>query len=243
MSDINMNRVSDGLLRSALALLEPAGFKRENGVGITFRRESEIRIDVFEFEIYSPSKCAKWNIPPFSFSVNVGCLYKFIPSFADDNIEDNPKAHPQEFECHFRMNVLKGIWQWRCRDKNVWCVKPDGKVPDRIYRDIHRLIIEDVLPWFSRFDDLENVARDLINSKAENNKYRRFLKSYRLSFGVPLQIPAFFALRTKNMEGALELAKEALASPLFTENYPKITRVKTALEELIMSIQEQRNKC
>lgn len=132
-------------------------------------RATPTRTDVVAVQFFPKGKLAKWGLPSNSFSVAVGSQFSFLPAVFGK--EAGQSKQPNPALCHVRLTPSRGIWQLRGRrHPNIWVVDENGKNLEKCAEDAARVLSTAVLPWFSRFDDLQELERTLLEDEEQFDK-------------------------------------------------------------------------
>lgn len=198
--------VDEGLKTKLQPLLSDAGFGLFRGGAA--RRVVGERVDVLGIESFSRNKLLEWGLPANSFSLEAGCFFSFLqPLFGREVVQE--KITPQM--CHVRVTPGRQVWQWRARHSpNVWAVDDEGKNLERCLDDAADVIKKSVLPWFSRFGDLNSLERVLLEEPEEMRRWWGFGAK-----GSPVRslLTGLVAARLGHAEIARVHLRRALESP------------------------------
>jgi hypothetical protein len=160
------------------------------------------QIHVVNFQSFNSYLAQGLGCTTFSFALNLGIFFRAIPFDYPIRKGPDPSVKPQEYHCHFRHRLLKGIEQWVLPRRDTWYVEPDGSNLLEALSDARTKIEEEGLPWFGRFESMEQVFRLLMEQD---------------------QLPEVYATRSsparKWMIGhvAKSLGKAEIAGPMITE--------------------------
>ncbi len=213
MDSANVNKEIKSVIRP---LLQDAGFSQ-----FTLRtawRYSGEKIDVVNFQSFNSYLANAVGCTTYSFCVRLGCSLDAIPQRAIVK-RKNGYLRPEEYECHLRLALQKSINQRNLKRTDIWYVDPTGKNLEVVIADAKKAILEIGLPWFSRFGDMKEVLRTLLED-SENNAGTS-------GFGAnpsPIRhfMTGFTALTKGKMGLARERIKQALDSGCFKEFEPKM---------------------
>ncbi len=128
-------------------------------------RYSQDQIHVVNYQSFNRYLADGLSCTPFSFSINLGKFFRAIP------LEDaaanglDPALTPQEWRCHFRHHMLKGIDQHLFPRRDIWSVEYDGRNLPSCLVDSRTALDRDGLPWFDRFDSMELVLSLLVDQE------------------------------------------------------------------------------
>jgi hypothetical protein len=140
-------------------LLQAAGFTQ-----FTMRtgwRYSGEKIDVVNFQSFNSYLANSLGCTTYSFCVRLGCSFDAIPRRSQRLKRKDEFLRPEEYECHFRRPLQKTIKQPNLKRTGVWYVDPSGQNLKVVIEDAKKAILENGLPWFNRFTDLNEVLRTL----------------------------------------------------------------------------------
>lgn len=162
-SSLSKKLVDRALAETMAPILSEYGFQPlKTGFA---RRYSKQRIDVIQVEHFNMASHFKWGTTPYSFALPIGFFLTFAPSFCSPDIPRDAQGNlaPDAAICHVRGTPKKVIRQSECKIPNIWYVDPDGKSFDDVLNDVRDALARDVIPWFTRFNDLHallNMLRD-----------------------------------------------------------------------------------
>lgn len=207
-------------------LLRSNGFKIFRGS--TAWRHSEKRIDVVELEFFPRDKGRQWGITPVSFALPVGCFFPFVPSLVEPKIKkEGDLVLPKEINCHIRRTTDRRLRQRQTKIPNIWYVKPNGSNLQDTMDDARTVLLEEGLPWFDHFSDLNLLLESLL--KDEGNSLPAG------THGTPKHLIAFLALELKRWQLAYRILDDALASGFYTKEsgfaYPIDDKIRAALAQ------------
>jgi hypothetical protein len=120
------------------------------------------QIHVVNFQSFNSYIADGVGCTTFSFALNLGIYFRAIPFNYPLRKGYDPSVNPQEYHCHFRHRLLKGIEQPVLPRRDTWYVEPDGSNLLETLADARAVLQHDGLPWFSRFRSLEEVLRLLM---------------------------------------------------------------------------------
>lgn len=140
-------------------VLLDAGFTQSTSR--TAWRYADEKIDVVNFQSFNSYLAGSLGCTTYSFCVRLGCCFKAIPSRESIKQKDG-YLRPEEYECHFRTPLLKTIRQPDLKRRDVWSVDTSGQNLEAVIEDAKRAIVEKGLPWFTRFTDLNEALRTLL---------------------------------------------------------------------------------
>ena len=214
-------------------LLRSNGFKTFRGH--TAWRHSEKRIDVVELEFFPRDKGRQWGITPVSFALPVGCFFPFTPSLVEPRIKkEGDLLLPEETNCHIRKAPRRRIRQFKNSIPNIWYVKPDGRNLQKTIDDAQEVLIQEAIPWFDQFVDLDSLLDSLLQN--DNGL------SLGANGGIPRHLIAFLALELERWDLAHRLMNDALSSKFYTKEsglaYPIDDKIRDALDQAKLHLQE-----
>jgi len=185
------------------------------------------KIDVVNFQSFNSYVANSLSCTTYSFCVRLGCSFDAIPRSERVKRRDG-FFRPQEYECHFRRPLQKTIQQPNLKRMDVWYIDPAGKNLEIVIADAKKAILETGLGWFSRFDDMKEVLRTLIEDPESNESTS--------GFGVnPSPIRHFMTGFIAHSMGKNDLAREriqkALDSGCLKEFEPKMHAALEATEK------------
>jgi hypothetical protein len=176
------------------------------------------KIDVVNFQSFNSYLANSLGCTTYSFCVRLGCSFDAIPRSERVKRKDE-FFRPEEYECHFRRPLQKTIQRPNLKRRDVWYVDPAGKNLDIVIADAKKAILETGLGWFSRFGDMKEVLRTLLEDAESNESTSGFGAN-------PSPIRHFMTGFTAHSMGKNDLAREriqkALDSGCFKEFEPKM---------------------
>ncbi len=213
MDSSNVNKEIKSVIRP---LLQAGGFSQFTPR--TAWRYSSEKIDVVNFQSFNSHLANALGCTTYSFCVRLGCSFDAIPIRARVK-RKNGYLRPQEYECHFRLPLQKSIKQPDLQRTDVWYVDPRGKNLEIVIADAKKAIVEIGLEWFSRFGDMKEVLRTLLEDSESNENTSGFgaNPSPNRHF-----MTGFTALSVGKVDLAKERIQKALDSGCFKEYEPKM---------------------
>lgn len=213
MDSSNVNREIKSVIRP---LLHDVGFSQFTPR--TAWRYSGEKIDVVNFQSFNSYLANAVGCTTYSFCVRLGCSFDAIPR-RERIKQKNGYLRPEEYECHFRLPLQKSIKQPNLKRTDVWYVDPTGKNLESVIADAKKAILETGLGWFSRFGDMKEVLRTLLEDSESNESTSGFGAN-----PSPLRhfMTGFTALNVGKMGLARERIQKALDSGRFKEFEPKM---------------------
>ena len=148
-------------------LLKDAGFTQFT-VRTAWRYAGE-RIDVVNFQSFNSYLANSVGCTTFSFGVNLGCSFNAIPRNKRAKLKDG-FFRPEEYECHFRLQLQKTIRQSDLNREDVWFVDSQGQNLNEVMEDARQEIRNTGLSWFNRFHDGNEVLRTLLEDSESRTK-------------------------------------------------------------------------
>jgi hypothetical protein len=154
--------VTKGLNRIIRPVLKDAGFTAFTSR--TAWRYTSNKVDVVNFQSFNPYLADGVGCTTFSFAVNLGVYFQFVPSYLGDERPKRKEGYlrPAEYECHLRRPLKKAILQPVFPRQNIWYVDAEGLNLDHVAEDAREVIVRDGFPWFDRLDERE-FARMLLD--------------------------------------------------------------------------------
>ena len=125
------------------------------------------KIDVVNFQSFNSYLANSVGCTTYSFCVRLGCSFDAIPRGGRVKRKDGV-FRPGEYECHFRRPLQKTIRQPNLKRTDIWYVDPSGRNLNEVIENAKKEILENGLPWFSRFNDLNEVLRTLQEDSETN---------------------------------------------------------------------------
>lgn len=144
-------------------LLRRAGFTKF-GPKTAWRHTPE-QIHVVNYQSFSSYLAGGVGCTTFSFALNLGIYFRVIPFEYPVKKGPDPSVKPQEYDCHFRHQLLKSIEQVVLPRRDTWYVEPDRSNLLQCLNDSRAAIEREGLPWFDRFQSLESVLALLMEQE------------------------------------------------------------------------------
>jgi hypothetical protein len=209
---IDRRWVRDRYQQAIWPVLKDHGFDKFHDCGAW--RHGDRRIDVIYLRFFPKPDTMKWGVTPFSFALEAGVYFPFIPPVNPLKIKaDDGEMLPQEVDCHIRRDSIeRGFKQRKNRIPNIWCVEPDGSNIEEILEDGRTQLIEQALSWFGRLDDVRYVSELL--TRTQRTAFRGDLELD--AWGISSYTPGFLALELGQWQSAAELLQKALDSGAFS---------------------------
>jgi hypothetical protein len=181
--------------------LAASGFDKRRRT--TLWRRTNVKYDILQFDVIPKWRCAKWGVPYGSFRLDVSCLFPFLPrpGYPQDEVDRPDKGFGQ-----VRLSVTRGIRQRRVRATNIWWAADDAEVMEAVVADVRRVIVDKALPFFSRFDDTEELLRTFLEDDDAIDQGERIWGFGKMGSPVRLLYTGFTALEC----GKWSLAMESL---------------------------------
>jgi hypothetical protein len=162
--DVPSESVSQAASKNAAAIvefcrreLESSGFV--NRKGNTLWRRTNQKFDILKFDIIPRGRCQKWRVPLGSFGLEPSCLLPFLPRLGHLPTDG---LQPDKGFGQVRLALRRGVAQSMVKVPNIWWAGDSADIFDMAVKDIHRVIKEKVIPFFSRFEDVEEVLRTFL---------------------------------------------------------------------------------
>jgi hypothetical protein len=191
-------------------------------------RYRDEKVDVINFQSFNAYLAESLGCTTYSFTLNLGCYFHAVPEQFQPGMvkQRNGQLCPEEYMCHLRRTLRKGLRQPELRRRDIWYVDPEGENLERIMADVERAIVKQALPWFENYEDLRRVLRVL--RRGEERQHGTF------GFGAnpsPMRsfLSGFIALRLGETRVAQQGLQAALDSGLFANNE---SDMRAALERL-----------
>lgn len=141
--------------------LEPAGFI--DRAHTTLWRRTNNKFDVLKINIIPKARSEKWRVPIGSFSLDPSCLFPYLPR--SGYRASDKKLHPEAGFGQVRLWLHRGIVQPAVKPPNIWWAGHNAIMFELVATDVHRKIEEEVLPFFSRFEDPQELLRTLLEEE------------------------------------------------------------------------------
>jgi hypothetical protein len=109
------------------------------------------QIHVVNFQSFNSYLAERVGCTTFSFALNLGIYFREIPFIYPIGKGPDPSIRPQEYHCHFRRRLSKGIEQSILPRPDIWYVEPDGSNLLDTLADARTGLRREGLPWFDRF--------------------------------------------------------------------------------------------
>jgi hypothetical protein len=120
-------------------------------------RMTNVKVDIFHFDLLSPSVCRRWRVPLGSFSLFPKCFFPALPSLSDSWEQCDasvPVPYPvPPIRAQLRWQVFKGIRQTSCPQQTVYGVTDEEGIVGRLADDITTAIDQKLVPFWSRYND------------------------------------------------------------------------------------------
>ena len=179
-------------------------------------RHAGHQIDVVNLQSFNSYLAEGIGSTTYSFAVNVGCLITLVPVESGTRLfkVEGGRLLPPEYGCHFRKQLTKKIQQTELARGDVWYVDPEGKYLEPAIQDARRAILDEGLPWFHTFSNLEDVYNLLIGDEHYVNGTWGFGVK-----GSPIRnyLTGYVALALENFNVAAEALEAALSSTSFEQ--------------------------
>jgi hypothetical protein len=142
--------------RAITSIIRPS-LKAEGFDKFTTRSAWRIKgpaINVVNFQSFSSYLADGLDCTTFSFALNLGCHYTFLPHTGDD-----PTRLPEEYQCAFRSSLSKSISQPNFLRADIWFIESDGSNLQACIEDANAVIARVAMPWFARLGNLAEALR------------------------------------------------------------------------------------
>ena len=154
----NDNRNARAVVELCQRELEASGFS--NRKGTTLWRRTNVKYDILAFDVIPRARCEKWRVPFGSFGLDPSCLFPFLPRSGYVPKDDNYR--PEKGFGQVRLSVDRRIQQPSVNAPNIWWAGDNVSVREMVVVDVLRTINEKAIPFFSRFDDPEELLRTFL---------------------------------------------------------------------------------
>jgi len=128
--------------------------------GATFWRRTNIKFDIVKVDVITGARSQKWHVPSGSFSLQPSCLFLFLPQLGRKSTENTIK--PEMGFGHLRLSLNRNIPQAIIKATNVWWPSHEDIELGRVVTDVLHKLNHKVLPFFSRFEDTEELLRTFL---------------------------------------------------------------------------------
>jgi hypothetical protein len=129
----------------------------------TLWRRTNVKFDVLKFDVIPRARCQKWLVPLGSFGLDPSCLFPFLPRLGHSR--DGDSFRPERGFGQIRLSIDRGIRQPSVKVPNVWWAGDSADVTEAVTGDVLNRITEKALPFFSRFDDTQEVLRTFLEDE------------------------------------------------------------------------------
>jgi len=153
MDSKDVNRAIRSRIRP---LLKAAGFDRFTSR--TAWRFCGPAIGVVNFQSFNSYIASGVGCTTFSFAINLGCHYTFLPEFGTSKLYDR-NNRPQEYHCAFRRALRKSLAQPNFPRPDIWLVEADGSNLSACIEDAAGILEHDAKPWLDRLKDAREALR------------------------------------------------------------------------------------
>jgi hypothetical protein len=128
----------------------------------TLWRRTNRKFDVLKFDIIPSGRCQKWRVPFGSFGLEPSCLFPFLPRLGHLPTDG---LQPEKGFGQIRLSLRREVGQQTVKASNIWWAGDSCGMFDTVLKDVLRVIRQNVLPFFSRFEDAEEVLRTLLEDE------------------------------------------------------------------------------
>jgi hypothetical protein len=140
--------------------LEASGFVHRKGN--TLWRRSNLKFDVLKFDIIPRTRCQKWRVPFGSFGLDPSCLFPFLPRLGHLPTDG---LRPEKGFGQVRLALRRGVTQRTVKASNIWWAGDSPDILDMVLKDVLRVIREEAIRFFGRFEDAEEVLRTFLDDE------------------------------------------------------------------------------
>jgi len=112
-------------------------------------------IQVINFQSFNTYMAKVLEMTPFSFCVNLGIYFGFVPNYIP-HIKETEKKLPKEYECHFRWKLKKNIGLLEYPREDIWCVT-DAVSCQMAVKDALHSILDRGIPWLKRYSNIDEA--------------------------------------------------------------------------------------
>jgi hypothetical protein len=145
-------------------LLKKNGF--DKWTGRTYWRYLNDRINMIDFQSFNSYNADVIGCTTFSFSINLSCFLRYIPSQTEIKYKDS-ELRPREEQGHFRGGLKKGIIQNELNRQDIWYIDKDGANLIDVMIDCGQQIEKNGIDWFNQFTTKQKVFSILINDSED----------------------------------------------------------------------------
>lgn len=158
--------VSAGIRSEVRPYVKEAGFSKFTGRNSW--RFHDDRVEVINFQSFNSYNAGVIGCTTFSFSVNLGVYFRYIPGLYTPAREANePGFKPHEYVCHFRGALHRSFAQPELDRRDIWYIDRNGDYLKKALHDVRMALGRDALPWFDRFSNDREVLRTLLEDDVE----------------------------------------------------------------------------
>jgi len=140
--------------------LEASGFAYRKAN--TLWRRTNLKFDVLKFDIIPHGRCRKWRVPRGSFGLDPSCLFPFLPRLGHLPTDG---LQPDKGFGQLRLSLRRGVAQRMVKAPNIWWAGDNADIFSMVVKDVLRVIKEKALPFFSRFEDEDEVLRTFLEDE------------------------------------------------------------------------------
>jgi hypothetical protein len=192
-------------------------------------RHRDDSVDVVNFQSFNAYNAGALGCTTFSFSVNLGVWLRYIPaySYSGEVKRKDGKPLPQEYECHLRRSLRKGVAQPEVTREEIWFVREDGSNLSEVVSDAAGTL-DAASDWFERFHDPEEVLRTL----REDDEMMECAWGFG-GIGSPVRhyLTGYTAIHIGRYELARASFEALLDSGAMTETYERVRSALRALHD------------
>ena len=148
------------IVESCRRELEASGFVHRKGN--TLWRRTNLKLDVLKFDVIPRGRCQKWQVPLGSFGLDPSRLFPFLPRLGHLPTDG---LQPDKGFGQVRLSLRRGVTQRMVKGSNIWWAGESTEIFDMVLVDVLRVIRDRALPFFSRFEDAEEILRTFLEDE------------------------------------------------------------------------------
>jgi hypothetical protein len=135
------------------------------GKGRTFWRRRPYAVNVVHFQSFSKYTADIIGCTTFSLTVNLGVYYPcYHWIFPDPSRSPN---QPSIWTCHALRQLAKTLPQPELARKDIWNIHEDGSNLNAVIQDVSDAMIQQGMPFFDEWSDVERALALFRSDKAE----------------------------------------------------------------------------
>ncbi len=162
-SRLTPKKIRMSVIERAQLHLSEIGFSIHDAT--TSWRMTDVKVDIFHFDLLSPLICRKWRVPLGSFCLFPECFFPALPSLSDawEKCDaSTPLRSPVPVNrAQLRWQVFKGIQQPNCPQKTVYGLADEEGIAYHLADDIMAVIDRKLVPFWSQYNDPLNLLQML----------------------------------------------------------------------------------